>query len=121
MHCRSQQPDHRKVWNKNISKSSKCDLCIDTPYWNEKGGPGGKQACVEACPFKAIKFTDKTPDQEGFKGYNVKLRNQYWFALGFADEDNPQPKSSGFGGFGGGFGGGKAKPKAQKPQPEPKE
>lgn len=119
----SQQPQHRTVWNKSKNISTKCDLCIDTPYWNEKGGPNGKQACVESCPFKAVKFTDKTPDQEEFKGYDVKLRNKYWFALGFYDEDNPQSSKSGFGGFGaGGFGGpGKTQPKAQKSKPEPKE
>ena len=33
-----QQP-HRTVWNQAAKKSSKCDLCLDTPYWNEKGGP----------------------------------------------------------------------------------
>jgi len=98
----SQQPDHRTVWNYQISKSSKCDLCIDTPYWNETGGPGGKQACVESCPFKALKFVTETPDQTDFKGYNVKLRNEHWFKLGFIDEDNPQSGRGGFGGFGGG-------------------
>jgi protein NrfC len=110
----SQQP-HRPVWNMNIKKSSKCDLCLDTPYWNEKGGPGGKQACVEACPFKALKFTAETPEQSE-KGYNVKLRNEHWFKLGFQDEDNPRPAGGGFGGFGGfggggGFGRGKMQPK----------
>jgi protein NrfC len=102
---------HRPVFGVIVdskAKSSKCDLCIDTPYWNEKGGPGGKQACVEACPFKALKFTDKTPDQTETKGYDVKLRNQYWFRLGFADEDNAGGgRGGGMGGpGGGGFGGG---------------
>jgi protein NrfC len=119
---------HRPVFGVIVdgkAKSSKCDLCIDTPYWNEKGGPKGKQACVEACPFKAIKFTDKTPDQTETKGYDVKLRNDHWFKLGFADEDNPNAgRGGGMGGFGGGgFGGGapKAKPQTQITQPEPKE
>jgi protein NrfC len=107
----SQQPDHRPVWTHLINKSSKSDLCIDTPYWDEKGGPGGKQACVESCPFKALKFVTETPDQTDFKGYSVKLRNEHWFKLGFIDEDNPQSNRSGFGGFGGG---------ARKMQPEPK-
>jgi len=98
------QTPHRTVWNKELKKSSKCDLCTDTPYWNEKGGIGGKQACVEACPFKALKFTDATPDQTD-KGYDVKLRNAHWFKLGFADEDNPGGGGGGRGGFGGGGGG----------------
>jgi protein NrfC len=129
----SQKP-HRTVWNKEINKSSKCDLCVDTPYWNEKGGPAGKQACVEACPFKALKFTDKTPEQAESKGYNVKLRNEHWFKLGFADEDNPNAggggRGGGFGGGapggggrGGGFGGGapKMQPQMQISEPKPKE
>jgi protein NrfC len=122
---------HRPVFGVIVdgkAKSSKCDLCLDTPYWNEKGGPKGKQACVEACPMKAIKFTDKTPDQTENKGYDVKLRNEHWFKLGFADEDNPNAgRGGGMGGFGGGGGGGfgggapKAKPQTQITQPEPKE
>jgi ferredoxin len=34
----------------------RCDLCANTPYWNEQGGPGGKQACVSVCPMRAIEF-----------------------------------------------------------------
>ncbi len=118
---------HRTVWNEFIKKSSKCDLCLDTPYWNEKGGPQGKQACVESCPFMALKFTDKVPEQAENKGYDIKLRNEHWFKLGFADEDNPQPAGGrgGMGGFGagaggrGGFGGGAPKPQPQNPTTKP--
>ncbi len=110
-----QQP-HRTVWNHELKKSSKCDLCIDTPYWNEKGGPGGKQACVESCPMKAIKFVAVTPDQTETDGYDVKLRNEHWFRLGFVDED--QPPGSGGGGGMGGFGGGA--PKTKIPAAKPK-
>ncbi len=82
-----QQP-HRTVWNAELKKSSKCDLCIDTAaYWNERGGPGGKQACVESCPMKAIRFVAETPDQTETDGYDIKLRNEHWFKLGFVDED----------------------------------
>jgi protein NrfC len=112
-----QQP-HRTVWNHIENKSSKCDLCIDTAaYWNEKGGPGGKQACVEACPMKAIKFVAETPDQTETDGYDVKLRNEHWFKLGFVDEDAPP----GTGGGGGGFGGGGGAPKSKIPAAKPKE
>ena len=38
--------------------SVKCDLGADTPFWEEKGGSGGKQARVEVCPMRVIKFTD---------------------------------------------------------------
>ena len=34
-----------------------------TAHWDEASGPGGKQACVEACPMQAIAFTDKVPTQ----------------------------------------------------------
>ena len=79
-----QQP-HRTVWNHVDNKSSKCDLCTDTPYWNEKGGPGGKQACVESCPMKAIKFVATAPDQTETEGYDVNLRNDHWLNLGLVD------------------------------------
>lgn len=34
----------------------RCDLCANTPFWNEQGGVGGKQACVEVCPMRAVEF-----------------------------------------------------------------
>jgi protein NrfC len=87
-----QQP-HRTVWNAAEKKSSKCDLCLDTPYWNEKGGPLGKQACVESCPMKAIKFVAETPNQEETEGYNVNLRNDHWLNLGLVDNSTVIPPS----------------------------
>lgn len=90
-----QQP-HRTVWVKidGKGKSSKCDLCIDTPYWNEKGGPGGKQACVESCPMMAIKFVTEMPDQKETEGYDVNLRNDHWYNLGLVDNSTIVPKSN---------------------------
>jgi protein NrfC len=79
-----QQP-HRAVSNHVEKKSSKCDLCLDTLYWDEKGGPRGKQACVESCPMKAIKFAAETPNQEETEGYDVNLRNNDWLNLGLVD------------------------------------
>lgn len=90
-----QQP-HRPVWVviNGTGKSSKCDLCIDSPYWDEKGGPGGKQACVEACPMMAIKFVSQTPDQEQTEGYDVNLRNDHWINLGLVDNSTVVPTKS---------------------------
>ena len=85
------QRPHRTVWNHFAGTSSKCDLCLDTPYWNEKGGPGGKQACVESCPMMAIKFVAETPDQEETDGYNVNLRNEHWLNLGLVDDSRIIP------------------------------
>ncbi len=79
-----QQPN-RTVWNPATKKSLKCDLCLDTPYWNEKGGPNGKQACVEVCPMKALKFVADTPDQTETDGYDVNLRNEHWQNLGLVE------------------------------------
>ncbi len=124
-----QQP-HRTVWNPDLKpngKSSKCDLCIDTAaYWNEKGGPGGKQACVECCPMKALKFVAVMPDQTETSGYDVKLRNEHWFKLGFVDEDAPRDVPAGGGpggarGAGAGPGAGVGAPKTQTPAAKPKE
>jgi len=103
-----QQP-HRTVWNHIDSKSSKCDLCIDTPYWNEKGGPGGKQACVESCPMKALKFVAQMPDQTETEGYDVNLRNEHWLKLGLVDDSRIVPPGMG------------GAPKAKMPAPKPKE
>jgi protein NrfC len=85
-----QQP-HRTVWNHIKGVATKCDLCIDTPYWNEKGGVNGKQACVESCPMKAIQFVQVTPDQKETEGYNVNLRNEHWLNLGLVDDSRVVP------------------------------
>ena len=75
----------RVQWNTEDRHAQKCDLCADTPYWSEEGGPGGKQACVEVCPVKAISFIAQIPVQ-GDAGYNVDLghTSANWVALGFA-------------------------------------
>jgi protein NrfC len=110
-----QQP-HRTVWNHEIKKSSKCDLCTETPYWNEKGGIGGKQACVTSCPFKALKFVAEAPNQEETDGYNVNLRNEHWLKLGLVDDSRVAPPM-------GAMGGGAPKPKMPPTMPaaKPKE
>ena len=107
-----QQP-HRTVWAviDGVGKSSKCDLCIDTPYWNEKGGPGGKQACVESCPMMAIRFVSNMPNQEETDGYDVNLRNEHWLKLGLVDDSRVVPP--GMGGFN--------MPKSKMRKPQPKE
>jgi protein NrfC len=64
---------HRTIWNSAIKKSTKCDLCADAPYWSEKGGPEGKQACVETCPAKALKLVAEAPPQTDINGYDVNL------------------------------------------------
>jgi len=64
-------PPSRAVWNFEEPGSLKCDLCADTPFWDEKGGPGGKQGCVEICPRGAIEFTTEVPIQEGDMGYKI--------------------------------------------------
>jgi protein NrfC len=63
----------RIMWNTDKNKALKCDLCANTPYWNDKGGPGGKQACVVVCPQKVIRFTTQVPKQKGDEGYEVSL------------------------------------------------
>ena len=101
-----QQP-RRTVWNSKAGKSTKCDQCINTPYWNEKGGPGGKQACIEICPMRALKFVTEAPDQEETNGYQVNLRNDNWLRLGIVDDSRQTPPPPiGGGAPGGGPGGG---------------
>ena len=66
----------RMIWDHDKNVAVKCDLCADTPYWKERGGSGGKQACVEVCPMRAIAFTSEVPTQTGNEGYEVNLRAQ---------------------------------------------
>jgi protein NrfC len=61
---------HRNIFNREKNFSMKCDLCINTPFWSETGGPNGKQACVEVCPVKALKFVTEEPLQTGDSGYD---------------------------------------------------
>lgn len=85
-----QQP-HRTVWNRLEKKSQKCDLCLDTPYWGGKGGPGGKQACVESCPMMALRMVATVPDQQETDGYDVNLRNDNWLNLGLVADSTVVP------------------------------
>jgi len=87
-----QQPN-RTVWNPTTKKSMKCDLCADSPYWVEKGGATGKQACVESCPMRALKLVAVTPDQTETDGYDVNLRNDNWLNLGLVDNMSIIPPS----------------------------
>jgi protein NrfC len=73
----------RAIWNHQEDRAQKCDLCADAPFWEEEGGPGGKQACVEVCPVGAIKFVNDIPQQEGDSGYKVNLREPVWRVLGY--------------------------------------
>lgn len=73
----------RAIWDSREHHAQKCDLCANAPFWKEKGGPDGKQACIEVCPVAAIKFTKKIPEQEGDKGYKVNLRGKAWGRLGY--------------------------------------
>jgi protein NrfC len=77
----------RSLWDEGGEHALKCDLCLDTPHWNETGGPDGHQACVELCPLGALKFTKEVPEQEGDKGYDVNLRGEGWRKLGFSLDD----------------------------------
>ena len=64
---------HRTVWNPASSKSTKCDLCADAPYFSKKGGPSGNQACVSTCPMGALKLVSQIPSQTDISGYDVNL------------------------------------------------
>ncbi|MEW6443014.1 MAG: 4Fe-4S dicluster domain-containing protein [bacterium] len=76
----------RSVWNHEEGKAVKCDLCAEAPYWKEKGGPDGKQACVEVCPLGAIRLTRQIPLQQGDAGYKVNLRSEAWAKMGYSLE-----------------------------------
>jgi protein NrfC len=79
----------RVQWNPKTKNAQKCDLCKDTPYMTEDGGPEGQQACVAVCPTRAISFTKDIPVQTD-AGYQVNLRKDSpaWATLGFPQGDD---------------------------------
>jgi len=64
---------HRPVFNVAAQKSTKCDLCADTPYFSKKGGPSGAQACVTTCPAGALKVVAELPSQKDNSGYDLNF------------------------------------------------
>jgi len=68
---------------KRRRKQMKCDLCSNTPFWDERGGPEGKQACVEVCPVGAIALVRELKDPKDGSSYKVNLRNEGWARLGY--------------------------------------
>lgn len=85
-HARCPYVPARLQWNAATRKSQKCDLCADTPFFGEKGGPGGTQTCVKVCPMNAIAFTAKMPDQATESSYETNLRGKAWKRLGMTTE-----------------------------------
>ena len=77
----------RLQFNPETKKVQKCDLCANTPYLREKGGPGGTQSCVKVCPTGAISFVEKMPKQNDPTSYNVNLRGEGWAELGMTTDD----------------------------------
>jgi protein NrfC len=82
----------RIIWQPDRRVCVKCDLCLHAPYWDEQGGPAGKQACVEVCPMRALAVTTKVPNQKGDEGYWVNLRNKHWEWLGFLTSQTGAPE-----------------------------
>lgn len=73
----------RALWNFEEKHAQKCDLCVDTPFWDQDGGPEGKRACEAVCPMRAISFTTEVPVQSD-QGYQVDLRTgTHWNDFGF--------------------------------------
>lgn len=68
----TQQPS-RVQWNHEKNHAQKCDLCANTPYWDED-----KPACATLCPMGAIKYTTEIPSQLGAEGYRVDLKPAAW-------------------------------------------
>lgn len=64
---------HRPIWNPETRKTTKCDLCVNTPHFGKKGGPSGDQACVTTCPMGALKLVAEMPLQADVGGYDVNL------------------------------------------------
>lgn len=88
----------RVQWNFEDKHAQKCDLCKNTPFWDEAGGVGGKQLCVEICPMKAISFTNELPVQTD-EGYTANLRNDHYLEIGLPSDDEARipPAQLGYG------------------------
>jgi protein NrfC len=71
---------------KDKTKKVKCDLCINTPFWKEKGGITGKHACIEICPVGAIAFVPNLPGSCDGSESKVNLRDGAWGRLGYPED-----------------------------------
>jgi len=67
----------------NTRYGESCDLCLDTPYWNEQGGVDGKQACVEACPLGAVRLSTEASPTLAQGEYEVNFRGEGWKKIGY--------------------------------------
>ena len=87
--CRNACPykSRRVTLNHFDGKAQKYDLCASASFWDEKGRPGGKPACVAICTMSALKFVKDVPTQEGESGYRINLRGESWKKLGFSADD----------------------------------
>jgi protein NrfC len=81
------QLPHRIIWNPAKKKAAKCDMCVNTPYYNKKGGPGGTQACVEACPNGSLRIVDEMPEQADLRG-----AGQLGYDRNLAPPPKPKPE-----------------------------
>ncbi|OGP57310.1 MAG: hypothetical protein A2V67_01005 [Deltaproteobacteria bacterium RBG_13_61_14] len=79
-------PPSRSIWNPQIKRAHKCDLCAGAKFFDEAGGPAGKQACREACPLNAIALVIELPVQEGYADYQVNLRKATWRSFGYSPD-----------------------------------
>lgn len=78
-----QNPFEKFPFDIVLERSHNCDLCQDTPFWKEKGGPEGKQACVVSCPLGAMKFMQNLPAGAEEGNYTINLRGKGWKEMGY--------------------------------------
>ena len=60
-----------------------CDLCAETPFWDEQGGADGKQACVEACPLGAVRLSTGISENLQNAECEVNFRGEGWKKIGY--------------------------------------
>lgn len=70
-------------WDDAADAVVKCDLCADTPFWDEEGGIDGSRACERVCPMNAIRFTNELPRE--ITDYAPDLSGPGWKLNGFRD------------------------------------
>jgi len=75
----------RVQWNALDKNAQKCDLCKDSPFWDQEGGPDGVRACESVCPMGAISFTSEIPVQTdaGYNEVDLGHTGAAWTKFGF--------------------------------------
>ena len=72
----------RLIWNNANKQAEICDLCLQAPHFKSTGADG-EQACIAACPTRAIQLARLDLLSGRPPRYEVNLRGDGWKKLGY--------------------------------------